>query len=218
VLVCSERKVLLTDCWWLVCSERSNVGWWLINQANRAYIPTVALPVPPGPVLVGTTLSGPKCKHLLAFVKRVWPSVLLKNYKNIIYFVMTHFIIIYILSISQLFLHFHKFFNKTNDQRCCKEMNLGTEEVLIFPSRFAEGRAAPWWAIGVSRSFCLFRLHFFLNFGRTLEPTTLFCVCCRWACKAHLMWAVVFHHSIWVNRLSPYFSLNFAPHRPLKQV
>jgi hypothetical protein len=22
VLICSERKVLLTDCWWLVCSER----------------------------------------------------------------------------------------------------------------------------------------------------------------------------------------------------
>jgi hypothetical protein len=22
VLVCSERKVLLADCWWLVCSER----------------------------------------------------------------------------------------------------------------------------------------------------------------------------------------------------
>jgi hypothetical protein len=22
VLICSERKVLLADCWWLVCSER----------------------------------------------------------------------------------------------------------------------------------------------------------------------------------------------------
>jgi hypothetical protein len=22
VLVCSERRVLLADCWWLVCSER----------------------------------------------------------------------------------------------------------------------------------------------------------------------------------------------------
>jgi hypothetical protein len=22
VLICSERKILLADCWWLVCSER----------------------------------------------------------------------------------------------------------------------------------------------------------------------------------------------------
>jgi hypothetical protein len=22
MLICSERKVLLADCWWLVCSER----------------------------------------------------------------------------------------------------------------------------------------------------------------------------------------------------
>jgi hypothetical protein len=26
VLVCSERKVLLTDCWWLVCSKRKSQG------------------------------------------------------------------------------------------------------------------------------------------------------------------------------------------------
>jgi hypothetical protein len=40
VLVCSERKVLLAGCWWLVCSERSTVGWWLISQANRFLIGT----------------------------------------------------------------------------------------------------------------------------------------------------------------------------------
>jgi hypothetical protein len=37
VLICSERKVLLADCWWLVCSERKVLaGWWLISRTNMA--------------------------------------------------------------------------------------------------------------------------------------------------------------------------------------
>jgi hypothetical protein len=36
MLVCSERRVLLAGCWWMVYSERSTAGWWLISQANRA--------------------------------------------------------------------------------------------------------------------------------------------------------------------------------------
>jgi hypothetical protein len=31
VLICSERKILLAGCWWLVCSD----GWWLISQTNK---------------------------------------------------------------------------------------------------------------------------------------------------------------------------------------
>jgi hypothetical protein len=39
VLVCSERRVLLAGCWWLVCCERkSTAAWWLISQANRVII------------------------------------------------------------------------------------------------------------------------------------------------------------------------------------
>jgi hypothetical protein len=37
VLICSERKILLTGCWWLVCSERK-VGWWLISQTNMVRV------------------------------------------------------------------------------------------------------------------------------------------------------------------------------------
>jgi hypothetical protein len=38
VLVCFERKVQLTGCWWLVCSEeKSTAVWWLISQANRTH-------------------------------------------------------------------------------------------------------------------------------------------------------------------------------------
>jgi hypothetical protein len=52
----------------------------------------------------------PKYLHLLTSVLHIWPFVLLKNCESIIYFTMTCFIIIYILSILHLFLHFHKFF------------------------------------------------------------------------------------------------------------
>jgi hypothetical protein len=40
VLICAERKVLLAGCWWLVCSEKSTAGWWLISQANRLWVTT----------------------------------------------------------------------------------------------------------------------------------------------------------------------------------
>jgi hypothetical protein len=39
VLVCSERRVLLADCGWLLVAgsfrEKSTAGWWLISRANR---------------------------------------------------------------------------------------------------------------------------------------------------------------------------------------
>jgi hypothetical protein len=38
VLVCSERRAVLAGCWWLVCSERSSAGWWLISRANRLQV------------------------------------------------------------------------------------------------------------------------------------------------------------------------------------
>jgi hypothetical protein len=41
VLICSERKVLLAGCWWLVCCERK-VLWWLISQAREKYCWLVA--------------------------------------------------------------------------------------------------------------------------------------------------------------------------------
>jgi hypothetical protein len=34
VLVCSERRVLLAGCWWLVCFERKVL---LASRANRLY-------------------------------------------------------------------------------------------------------------------------------------------------------------------------------------
>jgi hypothetical protein len=35
-----ERKVLLADCWWLVCSERKVLlaGRWLISRTNKLLI------------------------------------------------------------------------------------------------------------------------------------------------------------------------------------
>jgi hypothetical protein len=44
--------------------------------------------------------SVPKYKHLLTFPVTFDRSSYSKNYENIIYFVMTYFIIVYILSIS----------------------------------------------------------------------------------------------------------------------
>jgi hypothetical protein len=38
VLICSEKKVLLADCWCLVYSERNTAGWWLISQTIRVWI------------------------------------------------------------------------------------------------------------------------------------------------------------------------------------
>jgi hypothetical protein len=39
VLVCSERRVLLAGCGWLLVAgsfwEKSTAGWWLISRANR---------------------------------------------------------------------------------------------------------------------------------------------------------------------------------------
>jgi hypothetical protein len=51
--------------------------------------------------VLSTTPSVPKYKHLLTFSSHISPFVLFKkNYEKIIYFVMTCFIIVYILSIS----------------------------------------------------------------------------------------------------------------------
>jgi hypothetical protein len=57
--------------------------------------------LPSCPRLVKATPSVPKRMHLLTFVDHVWLFVLFKKiYENIIYFVMTCFIILYIFSIS----------------------------------------------------------------------------------------------------------------------
>jgi hypothetical protein len=54
---------------------------------------------------------GPKIFALVDFyTSRLTICLIRKNCENIIYFAMTCFIILYILSISYLFLHFHKFF------------------------------------------------------------------------------------------------------------
>jgi hypothetical protein len=45
VLVCSERKVLLAGCGWLLVAdsfwEKSTAGWWLISRANRLFAAAV---------------------------------------------------------------------------------------------------------------------------------------------------------------------------------
>jgi hypothetical protein len=41
VLICSERKVLLADCWWLVYSERKVLladCWWLVYSETKPFI------------------------------------------------------------------------------------------------------------------------------------------------------------------------------------
>jgi hypothetical protein len=42
VLVCSERRVLLASCGWLLVAdsfwEKSTAGWWLISRANRLVV------------------------------------------------------------------------------------------------------------------------------------------------------------------------------------
>jgi hypothetical protein len=43
MLMCSERKVLPTGCWWLICSEKKFCR--LISQANGASIATPATDV-----------------------------------------------------------------------------------------------------------------------------------------------------------------------------
>jgi hypothetical protein len=47
VLICSERKVRLADCWWLIGSERKTLltgDWWLDSKSDSRSIPTAALP------------------------------------------------------------------------------------------------------------------------------------------------------------------------------
>jgi hypothetical protein len=63
VLVCSERRVLLAGCGWLLVAgsfwEKSTAGWWLISRANR---------------LIGSTDTSRPGQQVYQYVSTTWSA------------------------------------------------------------------------------------------------------------------------------------------------